>query len=158
MSDFKIGDTVRCIETWTTHVVESGREYTVDDVYPPQGTILVNDQWVPVGYFEKVDRPFAAGDDVLVWAKVTDDHPGEFGLTAIRLHHDQDDVYAYPSHIVRPADGTTPPWVEEQKVQSEAISNITATLRREGGMDYDAAHSVAASLFRAGVRVEVTER
>ena len=60
MSAFQIGDRVRCISTWTTHVVDAGHEYTVDDVYPPQGTILVNGQWVPASYFEKVESGDAA--------------------------------------------------------------------------------------------------
>ena len=63
MSAFQIGDRVRCISTWTTHVVDAGHEYTVDDVYPPQGTILVNGQWVPASYFEKVEP-------VINWAEI----------------------------------------------------------------------------------------
>lgn len=63
MTNYQVGDKVRCTSTWTTHVVDRGEEYTVDDVAPGAKTILVNAQWVPITYFEKVEP-------VINWAEI----------------------------------------------------------------------------------------
>ena len=64
MSDFKSGDKVRCTETWTTHVIDRGSEYTVSvvDLRSPI-RLFVNGQWVPASYFEKVEP-------VINWAEI----------------------------------------------------------------------------------------
>lgn len=72
--EFKPGDQVRCIETWTTSVVDRGSEYTVeaargpvfDSARPVSGAteVLVNGEWVPVRYFEKVEAEWTVGQKV----------------------------------------------------------------------------------------------
>ena len=65
--EFKPGDKVRCIETWTTSVVDRGDEFTVADV---RGTasgvqqVLVDGEWVPARYFEKVAPEWTVGQTV----------------------------------------------------------------------------------------------
>lgn len=128
-AQFKPGDRVRCIETWTTHVIDRGDEFTVDEtarvltgIDAGSNRVFVQGEWVPARYFEKVEpedkddlyvepEPLKEGDAVLVWAMVTDPKPGEFGLTSVRLHGDDEDVYAYPGHVVRPDAGQVPPWL-----------------------------------------------
>lgn len=63
MSAFNPGDIVRCTSTWTTGFIDCGDEYTVEDFDPADRTILINGQWVPVGYFEKVEP-------VINWAEI----------------------------------------------------------------------------------------
>ena len=62
MSPFNPGDRVHCTSTWTTHVVDNGHEYTVEDVRHgvTSPEILVNGEWVPVTYFELVESGAAA--------------------------------------------------------------------------------------------------
>lgn len=68
MSTFSKGDKVRCIETSTTHFIDSGHEYVVEDVRPDNLTdtmeALVRDEWVPFSYFEKVEPEFVVGQQV----------------------------------------------------------------------------------------------
>lgn len=58
MSDEKIkaGDKVRSVMTWTTYSVERGDEFVVEDVrrVPGQGALLINGEWIPEGYFERI--------------------------------------------------------------------------------------------------------
>ena len=160
---------VRTSATEASHGIADGMrgvgdEFTVTEVGTnSHGPFAKGDavyDWHPED-LEKVGdstAPLKAGDAVLVWAEVDADLGDEL---RVRVRHAARGGFtaalATPDTIVRPADGQTPPWeVEAQEAESEAISNITATLRREGGMDYDAAHEVAASLFRAGVTVKET--
>ena len=68
MSMFSKGDKVRCIQTWTTHVIDRGGEYTVDDVRPDNVAdvmeALVRGDWVPFSYFEKVEPEWVVGQQV----------------------------------------------------------------------------------------------
>lgn len=61
--EFKPGDRVRCIETWTTHVIDSGDEFTVDIRGTVSGVqqVYVQGEWVPARYFEKVEPEFVVG-------------------------------------------------------------------------------------------------
>lgn len=65
--EFKPGDRARCIETWTTHVIDSGDEFTVEDVDPTTRNgleVFVQGEWVPARYFEKVKPQFFVGQRV----------------------------------------------------------------------------------------------
>ena len=163
------GDRARIVRTWATdasHGIADGMrgvgdEFTVTEVGTnSHGPYAKGDDvywWHPEDLEKVTDpAPLAAGDWVKVLARVEQVYDN--GSIKARTYQSEGAsngrVFAIASAITRTDE--VPEWVEAQKVESEAISNITATLRREGGMDYDAAHEVAASLFRAGVTMKET--
>lgn len=104
--EFKPGDRVRCIETWTTHVIDSGDEFTVEDVDPTTRNgleVFVQGEWVPARYFEKVEPApmFKPGDPVWIYPAELDGKPAWAiqRQTDATEPEDKDDLYVEPEPL-----------------------------------------------------------
>lgn len=185
---FVPGDRVRVVSTSATHrshyyansMHAVGTEFTVAGVGKVQDGPFVEDDrdyyWHPADLEKVTDpAPLQTGDAVLVWAKVVNPEPDSDGEIAIALHRagrmDEMTDYALPDAIVRPADGATPPWVEEQKAErctslkqlragragEGALLRCTRTVDGHGMTGHRNGHRAWTDAEAYG-RVEVTER